>query len=61
MMSIPPTRNTPTMQETRPMKMMHGVQCKNMNTTQQWMTACFPGQPPDILQETSQNPPPSQV
>ena len=60
-MSILMTRDTHTVQETRPMQPTHSACRKNANTTHQQTTAFFPGWPPDILQELPQNPPPSQV
>ena len=61
MMPILQTRGTHKEQETRLTQPAHCERCKDTNTSQQRMTAYFPGQPPDILQELPQNPPTSQV
>ena len=61
MTPIPQTRGALNVQETRLSQPTHSDRRKETNTTQQRMTAYFPGRPPDILQELTQNPPPSQV
>jgi hypothetical protein len=61
MTPIPETRGSHNKQETRLTQPTHRERRKDTNTTQQRMTAHFPGRPPDMLQEKSQNPPASQV
>jgi hypothetical protein len=56
MTPIPQTRGAHDKQETRLTQPTHRERHKDTNTTQQ-----FPGRPPDILQELTQNPPPSQA
>ena len=56
MTSFPQTRGALNVQETRLSQPTHSERRKENNTTQQRMTAYFPGRPPDILQELTQNP-----
>ena len=61
MTPIPQTSGAHNVQETRQAQPTHRERRKDTYTTQQQMTAYFPGQSPDILQELPPNPPPSQV